>query len=388
MDPSVMQDIDAFQPASNDSGSPTAPASATTTAAPKHHLSKKRKCAESKPAPSVQDLSALDCSDYWLRFDSDTESLAYAPDADTASSSNTAAQSRSFYNAFQPNLRGGLAFPADFSAGLSSRSPSNDFLDDSPLDNALSEEEDIFSALALDEELRRTEAAPIPNDIPPRETLYSTPLSWEPPQPGVRMDSYLNMNPAFNNPEQRRLLAIAMGTGHAFSPDGSNGPDPIMDFSFDDITDSPSSSSTRARRSQQSARPDSADKQQHKGKPKSSERAAHNDIERKYRTNLKDRISELRDAVPSLRATPEDLDDDSGAAASRSAPKVSKGTILTKATEYIHQLERRNRSMEKKHEELSRRLQAFEQLVGATPTGPTWQPQGYGASVFNPRAFS
>lgn len=265
---------------------------------------------------------------------------------------------------------------------MSNRSPSHDFLDDSPLDNALSEEEDFFSTLALDEELRRTEAAPVPNEVPPRETLYSTPLSWEPPQPGVRMESYINMNPAFNNPEQRRLLAIAMGTGQAFSPDGSR-PDPIMDFSFDDIT---SPTSTQPRRPQAPGRSESIDKQ--KTKPKSSERAAHNDIERKYRTNLKDRISDLRDAVPSLRATPEELEDDSGAAASRSAPKVSKGTILTKATEYIHQLERRNRSMEKKHEELSRRLQAFEQLVGATPAGPTWQPQGYGAAVFNPRAFS
>ncbi|KAH7040959.1 uncharacterized protein B0I36DRAFT_17329 [Microdochium trichocladiopsis] len=379
MDPSVMQGIDAFQPSAHDAAasSPDQPAAAVKP----QHLSKKRKCAEPKP-PSAQDLSALDCSDYWLRFDSDTESITYPQDNETSSSSQAAAQSRSFFNAFTPNLRGGLAYPGDF--GLSRRSPSNDLLDDSPLDNALSEEEDIFSALALDEELRRTEAAPIPNDVPPRETLYSTPLSWEPPQPGVRMESYINMNPAFNNPEQRRLLAIAMGTGQAFSPDGTR-PDAIMDFNFDDITHSPASTNARPRRPQPPTRTDSSEKQ--KMKPKSSERAAHNDIERKYRTNLKDRISELRDAVPSLRAIPEDPDDDSGAAASRSTPKVSKGTILTKATEYIHQLERRNRSMEKKHEELCRRLQAFEQLVGATPSGPTWQPQGYGTAVFNPRAF-
>lgn len=165
---------------------------------------------------------------------------------------------------------------------------------------------------------------PVPSDVPPRETLYSTPLSWEPPQPGVRMDSYINMGPAFNNPEQRRLLAIAMGTGQAFSPDASR-PDAMMDFSFDDITGSPTSSSARTRRPHPSARPDSADKQ--KAKPKSSERAAHNDIERKYRTNLKDRISELRDAVPSLRAASEDPDDSSGPAASRSASKVSKVSL-------------------------------------------------------------
>lgn len=88
MDPSAMQGIDAFQSSPLDVvSSPDQPV--TTT---KHHLSKKRKCSESKPPAATQDLSALDCSDYWLRFDSDTESLAYAPDNDTASQS--AAQSR------------------------------------------------------------------------------------------------------------------------------------------------------------------------------------------------------------------------------------------------------------------------------------------------------
>lgn len=43
--------------------------------------------------------------------------------------------------------------------------------------------------------------------------------------------------------------------------------------------------------------------------------------------------------------------------------------------------------MAQKNEELARRLHAFEQLVGAAPA-PNWAPQGYGASVFNPRAFS
>jgi hypothetical protein len=38
--------------------------------------SKKRRCAEDKKsAHANQDLSALDCSDYWLRFDTDNESL-------------------------------------------------------------------------------------------------------------------------------------------------------------------------------------------------------------------------------------------------------------------------------------------------------------------------
>lgn len=234
----------------------------------------------------------------------------------------------SIFGSFQPVLRGGLGYPGDF--GIDSRSPSNDFIDDSPLDNALSEEEDLFS-MALNEEMRNNNAAAVPTEVPPRETLYSTPLSWDPPQAGVRLENYLNMNPTFNNPEQRRLLAIAMGTGQTFPTDG-NRQDSIMDFNFDELAHSPSttnsSNNAGQRRKSPNARPqapvrtDSMDKS--KSKPRSSERAAHNDIERKYRTNLKDRISDLRDAVPSLRAIPEDLDDDSPVASSRSAPKVSK----------------------------------------------------------------
>lgn len=60
-----------------------------------------------------------------------------------------------------------------------------------------------------------------------------------------------------------------------------------------------------------------------KEKSKSGERAAHNDIERKYRTNLKDKIAELRNAIPSLRTVPEDGADDDEAQQSRAA-KVSK----------------------------------------------------------------
>ncbi len=41
---------------------------------PKRPSAKKRKCSETKQ----RDLSALDCSDYWLRFDSDSESLYHA----------------------------------------------------------------------------------------------------------------------------------------------------------------------------------------------------------------------------------------------------------------------------------------------------------------------
>ncbi len=55
---------------------------------------------------------------------------------------------------------------------------------------------------------------------------------------------------------------------------------------------------------------------------KSGDRTTHNDVERKYRTNLKDKIAELRAAVPSLQG-PMEGESDNGMP-HQAAPKVSK----------------------------------------------------------------
>ncbi|KAI2777048.1 HLH-domain-containing protein [Daldinia loculata] len=358
---------------------------------PRQELPKKRQCSDIRRSKFAENPSTLDCSDYWLRFDSDNESdpLFAENRENRTGKSPILAQPRP-----RPRIVGRsgnnfkVAYPPSSTA---------DLVDDSALDHALSDEDDLFS-MALADQLTKNDSAPIPSEVPPRERLYSTPLSWEPPQPGFRMD-YVNVNPPFNDPERQRLLAIAMGTGQVPPPQIAARQAPGMDFRFE-VNQSPTTMSDSKSntpeprikptitRPQAPTRNNSMDAtEKSREKPRNSDRAAHNDIERKYRTNLKDKIAELRDAIPSLRAIPEDGDDNDNGGASRTAPKVSKGTVLTKATEYIHQLERRNRSMAQKNEELARRLHAFEQLVGAAPA-PNWAPQGYGASVFNPRAFS
>ncbi|KAI2628616.1 HLH-domain-containing protein [Hypoxylon sp. NC1633] len=353
---------------------------------PRQELPKKRQCSDIRRSRFTEDPSALDCSDYWLRFDSDNESepIFYGNRDSKLNLAHPYPRSRI---AGRPGNGFKVAYPPSSTA---------DLIDDSALDHALSDEDDLFS-MALADQLAKTESAPVPSEVPQRDRLYSTPLSWETPQPGFRMD-YVNVNPPFNDPERQRLLAIAMGTGQAPQQQIARQA-PGMDFRFE-INQSPTTMSDSksntpeprtkpvATRPQPPSRTNSAEAvDKSKEKPRNGDRAAHNDIERKYRTNLKDKIAELRDAIPSLRSIPEDGDDNDNANASRTAPKVSKGTVLTKATEYIHQLERRNRSMAQKNEELARRLHAFEQLVGAAPA-PNWAPQGYGASVFNPRAFS
>ncbi|AEO64939.1 uncharacterized protein THITE_2169814 [Thermothielavioides terrestris NRRL 8126] len=146
---------------------------------------------------------------------------------------------------------------------------------------------------------------------------------------------------------------------------------------------------------------------------------AHNMVEKRYRTNLNDKIVQLRDAVPSLRemaararlyeragaggASSElsgfeeanegedgghslanglsgarNLDLDGGIGGSGGAAKLNKATILAKATEYILLLEQRNRGLETENDALRGRMEGLEMWVmqaanaGAEPVVGGW----------------
>ena len=227
-----------------------------------------------------------------------------------------------------------------------------DDLDDSALDNALSDDgTDDPSAINLSEYLSKIDSAP-PADIPPREGLYSTPLSWERPQPGLRMDSLIGLNQAaLNDAEQRRLIAIAMNSGPSLGGLGANvnlnfgGFNSGFNSGFNGVfgqgmgfggggqsldSVSPPKPQAQQHRPQPPKKQGSfSDKGKEKEKPKAGaggDRTAHNDIERKYRTNLKDRISELRDAVPALQTIAEDGEDDES---TNRGAKVSKVCFAT-----------------------------------------------------------
>lgn len=79
------------------------------------------------------------------------------------------------------------------------------------------------------------------------------------------------------------------------------------------------------------------------GRSSSVQNKSHSVVEKRYRTNLNDKIAELRQSVPSLREgsqSPEDV------AVSSPSLKYNKATILTKAIEYIQHLEKRNAFLE------------------------------------------
>ncbi|KAK4643514.1 hypothetical protein QC761_407470 [Podospora bellae-mahoneyi] len=374
----------------------------------------RRDAHERKRSRLSMDATPLDSVDYWLDFDKD-EGLASIPEGVEASRR-------------EGELRPSVKRSSRNTAHAGGRLKHEETMDDSALDNALSDDDDDddgFSSINLADHMSKIESAP-PPEVPPREGLYSTPLSWERPQPGLRMDSLIGLNnQALNEAEQRRLIAIAMNPGSSMGGLGSNlnlnftGLNPGMSTAFTaggsgsgsmgmgmgtrmgmgmgvgggmggpkpvspphSTTPHPKPGSLHQPKRQGSV---SDSKAKEKVKAAGGDRTAHNDIERKYRTNLKDKISELRDAVPSLRTIPEHEEGEDPNQPSR-APKVSKGAVLTKATEYIHWLERRNKQIVQEHRELSRRLQAFEQLLNATAR-PQYMMPTYSRTLFDPRGF-
>lgn len=244
-----------------------------------------------------------------------------------------------------------------------------DFLDDSAFDHSLSEDDDLFDTMNLNDQLPKIETQPS-TEAQSSRSLYSTPsMGWEKPQTGIhpsavsmaeeiprRMgsDAWDAMPQAAANfnltlDERRRLLEIAMGPSRmsAFiSPNrfntgfGASSMQPSMSQDFGSFSFGPKQGMSHAGMFQRNnstdttasglSQPNRDLKHKHskhespskmvpskrpsthsesssvsKEKAKSADRIAHNDVERKYRTNLKDKITELRNAVPALHQVAE-----------------------------------------------------------------------------------
>lgn len=132
----------------------------------------------------------------------------------------------------------------------------------------------------------------------PHENLYSTPLSWSPPAvtSNIRNSEPYGLAPALSPRQQSRLIAQAMPSRSRAcpsSPSSASSPEPER-------------CNGRKRKSTSYASEDE-DEDNHSPQPTSNGRhppvkkTAHNMIEKRYRTNLNDKIAALRESVPSLR---------------------------------------------------------------------------------------
>ena len=84
-------------------------------------------------------------------------------------------------------------------------------------------------------------------------------------------------------------------------------------------------------------------------KPTSVQNRSHSIVEKRYRTNLNDKIAELRNSVPALRENAQSPGEVGGSA---TGFKHNKATILTKAIEYIRLLEKRNSYLQEANDAL------------------------------------
>jgi hypothetical protein len=123
-------------------------------------------------------------------------------------------------------------------------------------------------------------------DVPLRNSLYSTPLSWKRPQPGCQVGNPNSC--ALPSSEESKLRCIAMPAQPCLASPVSSPPLEPQDkpnCRKRKLSESSQSDILPLPRSRQSA-PD---------------KIAHSMVEKRYRASINNKIAMLRDSVPSLR---------------------------------------------------------------------------------------
>ncbi|EPY50533.1 membrane-tethered transcription factor [Schizosaccharomyces cryophilus OY26] len=102
---------------------------------------------------------------------------------------------------------------------------------------------------------------------------------------------------------------------------------------------------------------------------------SHNIVEKKYRSNLNDKITELRNAIPSLQSLCSKIgsksDDGKNGGFNASIRKLNKATVLSKATEYIRNLRSENERLIEENQNLQSRLSEYMVAVQQSLSAPS-----------------
>ncbi|GAB0135809.1 hypothetical protein EsDP_00004134 [Epichloe bromicola] len=381
------------------------------------------------------DTPALDSIDYWISFDDDLDKMGSFEIDYSKRPALLSQDSRiEVTSESTPGLGSGLY------ATATAPFREEDFFDDSAFEQAMSDDEEEVFESRTNMNAKPTDPANQSASQPSIDNSTDASQKHEgldPFQPDLRLASAVRNvprqmrrgvyapAPSTAYDEQRRFLEEALSSGKIpgalIPPNGfgigfgagmggcrppqqfeekspsprsqlSEGQTKSMSAKNGDVSDEPDlEPRKKTKRVTSTARPTAAKKSALSTvapKVKSADRIAHNDVERKYRTNLKDKIAELRAAVPALQTSGADGDSEGGSAAGQqSRNKISKGTVLTKATEYIHQLEARNKAIVQEHQQLSRRIQAFETLLNTTGSQADLMMPNHSMTLFDPRGF-
>ncbi|KAH8816770.1 helix-loop-helix DNA-binding domain-containing protein [Xylogone sp. PMI_703] len=226
------------------------------------------------------------------------------------------------------------------------------------------------------------------NNLQQRKAFYEAPSqqpSYPIPQangPVTRGTAAAALKTDISSPQDTRFRNIAMPVKSYAPPSPSSAssasPPPVT-----------ARTSRRKRKSSDSDDEDDEsppDTKDHHGRQHAPvKKTAHNMIEKRYRTNLNDKIAALRDCVPSLRVTSgtgtgtgtgcgvKKGKGDTGEDLQGLSPahKLNKATVLSKAAEYIMHLEKRNKALCKENAAYKGRIEAFEILMLTTKNSNT-----------------
>ncbi|KAG9248802.1 hypothetical protein BJ878DRAFT_476163 [Calycina marina] len=217
-------------------------------------------------------------------------------------------------------------------------------------------------------------------ETPPYDgALYPTLVNWEPTKLEQLTPSPTAMNHGvLTVAQQEKLASIAMPTHLQYNSSQSPSDRSRKSASVSSPDSQPQS---RKRKTSADADAEDEDDEESAGHPVKKtahiivKKTAHNMIEKRYRTNLNDKIAALRDSVPSLRIMSKrprgkDVNDDrEDLQGLTPAHKLNKATVLSKATEYINHLEKRNLRLAEENLYMKGRIDAFEKLFMAGSMG-------------------
>ena len=191
-------------------------------------------------------------------------------------------------------------------------------------------------SLGLDEEPLFSEDWEL-QQTPLYDGLYSAPLNWDPLKTKMEYTApvaYTARN-ALSLAQQEKLRSIAMPSHLQYNNQRS--PASWTSMRNSQSASSPESNASRKRKSSADV-VDDDDEEDSGGQNPPIKKTAHNMIEKRYRTNLNDKIAALRDSVPSLRimsksARGEDtVDDREELQGLTPAHKLNKATVSANLT--------------------------------------------------------